>query len=119
MSLFFVGERRMPVEPEPTPNWEPALQAIANRLTINQIAGAGNMSPARAEHLQFECRRIDPMVTLYIVDHMTAPQANIVQYIRDNTEGFFPAARFVDIMKTAAGGTLALLRSACTYEING
>lgn len=116
-SIFFNGERRTPPDPEPEPDWNAALLAVSERLPLENIAGAGNIHPGRAQTLRETCRRIDPIVTQFIADNQTATQATIVQFVRDNTDGFFPAVRFIEIMKANAGGTPALLRAAAIREV--
>lgn len=106
MSLFFTGERKIKtVVPELIPDWEKALDAVAKRQNAEYVAAVGNISVEQAHDLRKMCREVERKLLLAIQDSTVKTQTEATTFIRDNTVGFFPAAKFISQLKDNLGKT--------------
>lgn len=105
MSLFFVGCRRIRSDdPVPSPDVEAALEAVARGEGDCGIAAAGNVRVELAVRLREMCQRVEPALLAAIQADEVTTQTSAVQFLQTNTDGAFPAARFIDRMKKNLGG---------------
>lgn len=118
MSIFFIGQRRAATPPLPPPDLDAALAAAAQNGSVNAVAGAGNLQPGQAESLLNECRKIEPMLIDEIASDRITTKTGAIQFVADNTQGPFPAGRFVQQMIDNAGGTVAKLVTECKKEVS-
>ena len=106
MSLFFVGERKIKVVvPDLVPDWEKALDAVAKRQNAEYVAAVGNISVEQAHDLRKMCREVESKLILAIQAGTVTTQTQATTYIRENTTGFFPAAKFIAQLKDNLGTT--------------
>jgi len=100
MSLFFKGQRRPKTVPvERVPDWEAALTAVALHEWPESVAARGNLTVDQAHKLRQMCCTVESLLLAAIQSNTVKTQAEAVDFIRANTEGFFPAAKFIDVMK--------------------
>lgn len=100
MSLFFKGQRHPKVVPvERVPDWEAALTAVSDKAWPEGVASVGNITVEQAHKLRQTCHEVEAKLLRAIQDGTVKTQAEAVDFIRANTEGFFPAAKFIDVMK--------------------
>jgi hypothetical protein len=119
MSLFFAGERKVaPVAvPKPTTEQvEAALVAIGERRDPYEIGGVGNMPLAEVVRLTALCRAVEPKLLAAIQADTVKLQTEAVQFVRDNTDGAFPAAKFIAVLKENVGGVWADVVAAAKDE---
>jgi hypothetical protein len=104
MSLFFTGERRPKVAPvELIPERESALEAVSKRLDPHVVSVMGQITVEQARKLAQDCRRVEPLLLSAIQDGTVTTQTSAVDFLRANTDGFFPAVKFVARMKANVG----------------
>jgi hypothetical protein len=104
MSLFFAEQRRPRVAAQVlTPDWDAALEAISRHCVPEGVAAIGSLLVHQAHALIAKCREVEPLLLKAIQDGVVVSQTSAVDFLRDHTDGFFPAAKFVARMKANVG----------------
>lgn len=105
MSIFFQNERRPKVTvPDLVPDWEAALKRVSKREDAHAVSAFCQLTVEQARYLIQECRRVEPMLLRAIQDGTVTTKTSAVDFIRESTEGFFPAVRFIAVMQETLGG---------------
>jgi hypothetical protein len=104
MSLFFADARKPKVVvPDLVPDWEAAVEAVSRHCIPEGVAAIGNLPVQRAHDLIAACRRVEPLLIKAIQDGTVTTQTSAVDFLRANTDGFFPSAKFIARMKANVG----------------
>lgn len=104
MSLFFVSERRPKVEPvELVKDWEAALVEVSKRSWPEKVAAVGGLTIEQARKLAQDCRRVEPLLIAAIQAGTVKLQTEASDFLRAETDGFFPAAKFIAVIKANIG----------------
>ena len=107
MSLFFEGERRTIITPvDLVPDWDAALQAVSNREWPQMVSCKGQLTIDQAHKLISDCRRVEPMLLDELRAGRCTTQALAVDFLREQTDGFFPAVKFCSVIKANVGSDL-------------
>jgi hypothetical protein len=108
MSLFFEGERKpkpVAVEvPRDLPaDYEAAVECVSRKYDLHVIADHGHISVEQARDLLQTCRRMEPLLLAALQNGTVTTQTSASTFIRDNTDGFFPVAKYIARMKVIVG----------------
>lgn len=107
MSLFFVDERRPKVVvPDLVPDWDSALEAISKHLTPEAVAAIGSLTIQQSLALIQKCRDVEPLLLRAIQLGTVTTALSAVEFLRANTDGVFPAVRFIARMQANVGTEL-------------
>lgn len=119
MSIFFNDRRVKPVvPPAPTPEQiEEALVAVSQRKPTPIVASIlGTME--LAAHLHRQCVAVEPLLIEQIASDAITTQTAAVQFVRDNTTGWFPAVKFITVCKDRCSPqTWVGFVAACKEEV--
>lgn len=125
MSIFFVNERRPKVTvTPPTPDLDAALDAVSRRSDPHTVSVLGSITVEQARELAAKCRHVEPLLLAAIQDGKVTTQTSAATFLRDNTDGFFPAAKFIQRLKEVVGSdaspaTWAQVVAAAQTEVAG
>lgn len=104
MSLFFVNERRAIAKPaELVPDWDAALVAVSKREWPEAVAAKGSLTIEQARKLAQDCRRVEPLLLSKLQSGELSRQGDASDFLRAETDGFFPAAKFIALLKANVG----------------
>lgn len=121
MSIFFIGERVVhPVPPTPpTPEQvDDAIARCAAKEDPHLISAATTIPLDLIWHFIREARRIESLLIPLVADGTITTKTAAVQFVADNAEAPFPAAKFVDTMVShCTPATVAGFLQACKDEM--
>jgi hypothetical protein len=120
MSIFFIGERRIPpvVDTPPTAEQKDAIVAgLAAKRDEPKISCSVCLKIELVRRYYEIARQIEPQLIAQIASDAVTTKPQATTFVAENTDGF-PSAKFVNVMvEHCAPATFAGLVAACKAEV--